>query len=135
MGVMIKVLYKIQTELGEISIEKAVLRKIITECIAKFEGKVMLANHKGQLSSLVTRMGVIDENNYILIANNNNIIEIKIYIVINFGTSISMVTEQLLIDIKESVKNITNIDDLNITIIVAGMMAKQLVRRNIEVKG
>jgi uncharacterized alkaline shock family protein YloU len=132
---MIKVLYKIQTELGEISIEKAVLRKIITEFITKFDGKVTLANHKGQLSSIITRMGVIDENNYILIANNNNIIEIKIYIVINFGTSISMVTEQLLNDIKESIKNIAEIDNLNITIIVVGMMAKQLVRRNIEVKG
>ncbi len=128
-------LYKIQTELGDISIEKAVLRKIVTECISKFDGKVMLANRKGQLSSIVTRMGVIDENNYILISNNNNEIEIKIYIVINFGTSISMVTEQLLNDIKESIKIITNIDNLNITIVVVGMMAKQLVRRNIEVKG
>jgi hypothetical protein len=46
-----------------------------------------------------------------------------------------MVTEQLLNDIKESIKNIAEIDNLNITIIVVGMMAKQLVRRNIEVKG
>ena len=128
-------LHRIDTEIGEISIEKAVIRKIVTECIASFDGKVVLTNHKGQISSIATKIGVIDENNYITIIKNDNGIDIKIYIVLRFGTSISLVTDQLILNIKEKVKEITDIETESITIIVAGMISKQIVRRNIEVKG
>jgi uncharacterized alkaline shock family protein YloU len=62
-------------------------------------------------------------------------LDIKMNIVIRFGTSISLITEQLIENIKRMVAVSTGIESCYITVIVAGMMSKHLVRRHIEVKG
>ncbi len=134
-GRMSDLLYKIQTELGDIAIEKSVVRKIVAECIAEFDGKVILTNHKGQRGSIASKIGAIDENSQIIVTNKNDEIEIKLNIVIKFGTSISLVTDKIINDIKKSVKEIVGKEDVNITIIVVGIMGKKLTKRNIEVTG
>ncbi len=128
-------LYKFDTENGQIVIEKAVIKRIVTESIASFDGRVYFSNHKGQTGGIVSKIGGIDDNNYISIIRTPLGLNIKMTIVIKFGTSINNITEKMISFIKENVKTLTDIEVHSVTIVIAGMMAKQLVRRHIEVKG
>ena len=62
-------------------------------------------------------------------------LDIRIYIAIRFGTSISMVTENLIEDIKYNIEKITSLEANSIAIVVTGMISKHMTRRNIEIRG
>lgn len=127
--------YKIETPEGNISIEKAVIGKIITEIIDQFDGKVRLSNHKGKGRGFVAKIGGIDDTNYIEIEMGLHGLEIKIYVVIRFGTSIKMITKNLIEEIKKNIEDYLDMKVNSISIIVAGIASKQVARRNIEIKG
>jgi len=128
-------LYKSDNETGCISIDKAVIRRIAVECIRDLDGKVRLANHKAQTAGFVSKLSGMDESSFITVARNNEGLDIKLNIIIRFGVSINRVTEQLITSIKEKISAMTGIEECGVTVVVVGMMAKQLVRRNIEIKG
>jgi len=130
-----ELLYKLETENGSISIDKAVIGKIITDTVDLFNGKVLISNHKGKVSSFVSKLGVNDDVNNIEINMGKNGLDIRLYVVIRFGTSISMVTEHLIQSIKENIELITNLEANSIAVVVSGMFSKHFVRRNIEVRG
>ena len=128
-------LYKLETEHGSIQIEKAVIRKIVVECVGLFEGKVRLANSKGQPAGIVSKLGGMDDSNLIVITKSAGGIDIRMNIVIRFGSSINKVTEQLISDIREKTLQFAGIEVGSVMVVITGMMAKRLVRRNITVKG
>lgn len=128
-------LYKLENDSGSISIDKAVIGKIITETVDKFNGKVLISNHKGKISGFVSKFGVNDEVSNIEINFVKNGLDIRLYIVIRFGTSINMVTEHLIQNVKKNIEEYTTIEANSIAVVVTGMFSKQVVRRNIEVKG
>lgn len=128
-------LYKQETENGSISIDKAVIGKIITEIVDKLHGKVLVSNHKGKISGFVSKLGVIDEINNMEINLGKKGLDIKLYIVIRFGTSINMITDHLIQNIKRDIEEYTSIEANSIAVVVTGMFSKQVVRRNIEVRG
>lgn len=127
-------LHKIETEEGTIFIEKPVIGRIILEEVKKLKGRVWVSSHKGKVPGLVSRIGGQDEMNYLEISNGQKGIDIRVYVVIRFGTSIGEVTNQLLDSIQESVKRYTDINPNSVAVIVTGMVSKQLAKRNIEVK-
>ncbi|NLP30619.1 MAG: Asp23/Gls24 family envelope stress response protein [Clostridiales bacterium] len=122
-------LYKIDTEVGAIKIRKAVISKIVLESIKKFKGRVFITNHKGKMIRLKSAADYIDVN----LAKTG--LDIRIYIAIRFGTSISMVTENLIEDIKYNIEKITSLEANSIAIVVTGMISKHMTRRNIEIRG
>lgn len=127
-------LHKIETEEGTIFIEKPVIGRIILEEVKKLKGRVWVSSHKGKVPGLVSRIGGQDEMNYLEISNGQKGIDIRVYVVIRFGTSIGEVTNQLLDSIQESVKRYTDINPNSVAVIITGMVSKQLAKRNIEVK-
>ena len=128
-------LYTLETESGSISIDKIVIGKIITETVDKFHGKVLISNHKGKVSGFVSKFGGIDEVNNMEINFGKNGLDIRLYIVIRFGTSINMVTEHLIQNIKKDIEEYIAIEANSVAVVVSGMFSKQVVRRNIEVRG
>lgn len=127
-------LYKTETEEGTIIIDKPVIGKIILEAVEQFDGKVLLSNYKGKISGIVPKIGGIDDRNFMDIEVGENGIDIRFYIVIRFGTSINKVTEILIERIKKNIKLITGLEVEKITVVVTGILSKQMVRRNIEVR-
>ncbi|WP_027398515.1 Asp23/Gls24 family envelope stress response protein [Anaerovorax odorimutans] len=127
--------YKIETSDGNISIEKVVVGRIITQTVDSFHGKVLLSNHKGKSRGIVAKIGGIDDINYMDIELGEEGLDIKIYVVIKFGTSIKTVTKLLIQEIKKNIEEYASIKVNSVSIIVAGMVSKQIARRNIEVKG
>lgn len=128
-------LYKLETKEGSISIDKAVIGKIILQAVEQFKGKVLISNHKGKVSGITVKFGGTDDINYMDITLGSKGLDIRFYIVIRFGTSINKVTEQLIQTIKRDVEEFTGLEANSIAIVITGMVSRQLSKRNIVVKG
>lgn len=126
--------YKIESKEGFISIEKAVIARIITEEVARMKGKVQISSAKGKVPGLVSKIGGLDEASHLEILMGRKGLDIRVYVVIRFGTSIGMVTNLLIGRIQEKIREFTTIEANSIAIVVTGMISKHLSRRNIEVK-
>ena len=126
--------YKIETEDGYISIEKTVIGKIIIEEVKNFDGKVLISNHKGRVPGIVSKIGGLDDISHLDIIMGTKGLDVRVYIVIRFGSSIGKVTNQLIDGIQEKIKDLTAIEANSVAVIVTGIIAKQFSKRNIEVK-
>ena len=120
-------LYKLETKDGDISVDKAVVGKIIADAIEHFKGKVV--------SGFAAKIGVMDDISYMEINLGNNGLDIRFYILIRFGTSINRVTEELIRTIKKNTEDTIGLEVNSIAVVVTGMISKQTVRRNIEIRG
>ncbi|WP_312649153.1 Asp23/Gls24 family envelope stress response protein [Aminipila sp.] len=127
-------LYKEETENGSIIIEKAVIAKIVTETVFPFNGKVLISNYKNKATTFAAKIGVTDDINNMEITMGEKGLDIKLYIVVKFGTSIGMVTNTLINDIHDKVYELTSIEPNSVAIVVTGMISKNIARRNIEVR-
>lgn len=129
-------LYRLETMDGSISIDKAVVGKIMAEAVAEFKGRVLISTHKGKpVSGFAARIGMMDDVSSMEINLGKNGLDMRFYILIRFGTSINRVTEQLIETIKKNTEEITGLEVNSIAVVVTGMISKQTVRRNIEVRG
>lgn len=128
-------LYRIETDEGNITLSKAVIGKIVMESIEQFSGRVLITNHKGKIVRLKQKYGVTDATDNMEIIMGDNGLDIRIFIAIKFGTSIGMVTEQLIQGIKYDIERLTGFEANSIAVVVTGLLSKQMSRRNIEIKG
>jgi uncharacterized alkaline shock family protein YloU len=128
-------LYKLETKDGAISVEKAVIGKIIAEAVEQFNGKVLISNHKGKVSGFAAKIGVTDDLSSMEILLGENGLEIRFFILIRFGTSINRVTDELIKTIKKNIEEMIELEVNSIAVVVAGIISKHTVRRNIEVRG
>lgn len=128
--------YRLETMNGAISIDKEVVGKIIADAVGQFKGKVLISNHKGKVvSGFAARLGVMDDISYMEINLEKGGLDIRFYILIRFGTSINRVTEQLIGTIKKNTEEMMGLEVNSVAVVVTGMVSKQTVRRNIEVRG
>lgn len=131
-----RLFYRLETMNGAISIDKEVVGKIIADAVGQFKGKVLISNHKGKVvSGFAARLGVMDDISYMEINLEKSGLDIRFYILIRFGTSINRVTEQLIETIKKNTEEMTGLEVNSVAVVVTGMVSKQTVRRNIEVRG
>jgi uncharacterized alkaline shock family protein YloU len=128
-------LYRFNTEYGEVSITKAVITKIIIEAVDRFEGKVFISNPRGRVvTGLFSKIGYFDESSNIEINMGSRGLDVRIFIVVRFGTSIAKVTNQLIDEIQNTIKSFTTVEPNSVAVVVAGTLSQQLTRRYIEVK-
>jgi len=128
-------LYKLETSTGSISITKTVIGRIVIQSVKKFRDKVMISNRKGKVPGLVKKISGGDVINNMDITMGENGLDLRIYVVINFGTSIGRVTNSLIEEIHTRIKEFTGIEANSVAVVVTGMISKQqMTRRNIEVK-
>ena len=128
-------LYYEETQAGMIKIQRPVIGRIVIEAVRKFKGRVMITNHKGKVIRPKGKHGVPDATDQFDISMSEKGVDVRIYIAIRFGTSIGLVTEQLINDIKSDIEVLTGIEANSIAVIVTGLISKQIAPRNIEVKG
>lgn len=126
----------VETELGTIKVAKSVIGNIIMDVIDSFEGKVILSNSRGKIpNQLAQKIGTKEEFSEIVIDLTENGLEIKLYVVLRFGTSIKATTGKMIDDIKSLVKENTAMNVNEIMVTITGMMSKHIAPRHIEVKG
>lgn len=127
-------LYKIEFTEGYIAIDKAVIGRIVMEALSHFNGRVWLSNHKGKVIGLKQRRANYDLSDHMDISMCEKGLDLRVFIVIRFGTSIGMITEQLIQEIKHDLERFTRIEANSIAVVVTGLISKQITKRNIEVK-
>ena len=123
----------VETEFGTITITKSVIGKIITDVIDEFEGKVIISNHKGKVPGLVSKIGGMDEISNMEINLTEQGLDIRIFVVLRFGTSITRVTSQLVDEIHRRVREMTAMEPNSVAVVVTGMISKHIAPRHIEV--
>lgn len=123
----------VETEFGTITITKSVIGKIITDVIDEFEGKVIISNHKGKVPGLVSKIGGMDEISNMEINLTEQGLDIRIFVVLRFGTSITRVTNQLVDEIHRRVREMTAMEPNSVAVVVTGMISKHIAPRYIEV--
>ncbi len=129
-------LITVETKLGTIKVAKSVLGNIIKDVIDSFDGKVIVSNSKGKITNQLPKLGPKEEYGDIVIElTEEESLNISIYIILKFGTSIKYTTEKIISDIRTSIKEMTAMDVNEITVTVTGMMSKHIAPRHIEVKG
>ena len=135
-------LYRIETNAGSVSLTKGVIGKIVVESVKKFDGRVLVSNAKGKTARPSRRDSEADDANLIEASMGPKGLDVRVFIVIRFGTSISLVTNRLIEDIGEQITVCTGLVPNSIAVVVTGMMTstttkpskQQTSRRNIEVK-
>lgn len=126
-------MFTTETGLGTISINKAVIGKIVTEAAEQFDGKVIISNHKGKVPGIVSKIGGMDDINNMEINFGENGIDLRVFVVLRFGTSITKVTNRLIDDIHKKIRETMGQEPNSVAVVVTGMISKNIARRHIEV--
>ncbi len=128
-------LYYTETGSGSVKIRRSVIGRIIIEAVRKLKGRVHITNSKGKVVRVRTKHGIPDATDQFDVIMGDKGLDVRFYIAIRFGTSIGMVTEQLINDIKSDIEALTGIEANSIAINVTGLISKQIAPRNIEITG
>ncbi|MCR5481177.1 MAG: Asp23/Gls24 family envelope stress response protein [Clostridia bacterium] len=129
-------LLKKENEYGSIGYDKAVITKIIEEIAAGYGDRVFIANHKGKYVPAGKRHK--DMSDAIEFSYNNEKLEIKLYLVLKFGMSITKTSMEMIEKIRRQLREILEIETATITVEVVGMASRNSFRKSsssIEVKG
>lgn len=122
-------IYKTNSSLGTISVDRAVLCGVIRKEAERFQGKVLLSNHKGKVNSAKKGGGQFAEFSWSVQG-----LDIRIFIVVRFGTSIGSVADAMIDGVKKSVEAFGCIKISSVAVVISGVLSKNLSRRRIEVK-
>lgn len=125
--------YRIQTESGHVDVSRNVIWRIIAEVVERFDGKIMLSNSKGKVVTQSKKAGGMDRSDCLEVSEAEDGLEIHLNVVLRFGISISSVTEQMIQSIQKDFIAYLGMEAAHISIRVAGILSKQIVRRNIMI--
>ena len=126
-------MFTVETDLGSITVSKSAIGKIVIEAVKRFDGKVIISNHKGKVPGIVSWIGGMDDINNMEINYGENGLDLRIFVVLRFGTSITQVANQLVDDIHEKTKETIGIEPNSVAVVVTGMISKNIAWRHIEV--
>ncbi len=126
--------FKETTNFGEIVISDDAISEIVLSEIRKYKNNIYITNSKGKRTSKVYKSVGGSSATNIDIISENNVIEIKMYLIFKFGMSIKKTTEELMENIRKQIELATGKNPKSITIVITGMASKKIARRNIEVK-
>ena len=126
--------FKETTNFGEIVISDDAISEIVLSEIRKYKNSIYITNSKGKRTSKVYKSVGGSSATNIDIISENNVIEIKMYLIFKFGMSIKKTTEELMENIRKQIELATGKNPKSITIVITGMASKKIARRNIEVK-
>lgn len=121
---------------GTVNISESVICQIIEETVqSEFAGRVWISNKKSQVSSFMTMLGAKEVTDDIEMYLENGQIYLKMFVILKFGISIKQTTSELIQRLKETIEENASMPVKEITLVVNGVMSKQVARRNIEIKG
>ena len=121
---------------GTVNIDDSVICQIIEETVeVEFKGRVWISNKKSQVSSFMTKFGGRNVTDDIEMYLERGQVYVKMYIIIKFGLSIKGTTDELIQRLKETIEEKSLMPVKEVTLVVNGVMAKHVAKRNIEIRG
>jgi uncharacterized alkaline shock family protein YloU len=126
--------YEKSTPNGVITLDKGLVGSIIKREVSRLDGKVLLSGPKSKFYKNAAMDKLGDDAAFFDIGAAADGPSLRIYIVIKLGASISGISEQLIEAVRGSIFEITGIN-ASVSIIVKGVLSKNLSKREIEVNG
>lgn len=131
-------MFDFETKLGHIHFSNNVINKIITEAVESCDGKAEILNYKGKYKHMVpgiaSKMNLYNEEvGGIQVTEEEEGLNITVYVVIHFGASIKRTTDRIIDYIYEYMDKILGIKPVNVKVVVTGTLSKNIVKRHIEV--
>lgn len=131
-------MFDIETKLGDIHFSSNIVNKIVEKAVESCDGKAMLHNYKGALKDVMpvvaSKINLYDES-----AASVEVIQLdegfamKVYVVLKFGTSIKAATSKIIDSIYENTEIILGKVPEKVTVVVTGVVSKNIAKRHIEV--
>lgn len=124
----------VKTEYGDIQIDTYAIGSLIVKIADHYRGRLHLTSRKGRRVAWLYRFTDAAEiDNMVLDFDEEGRISIKVYVMILFGVSISGITQDFLDKIEEAVELALGQKPRRTTVVVTGLLSKQVARRNIQV--
>lgn len=115
-------MFDIETKIGDIHFSQNIIIKIVEKAVEESNGNAILQNYKGGINASNVEF-IESEEGY----------DLKIYIVMKFGSSIKKTTMEIIDSVYEKAEKILPSVPNKITIIVTGVLSKNIAKRHIEV--
>ena len=116
---------EINTKLGDIRFSRNVIKRIINDAVDKTEGRVYLHRYRGKINMPAT--------SNVEILDKQEGLEITLYVVIKFGSSIRKNARAVVDYIYDKVESVMGEKPGKVTMIITGVESKDIARRNIEI--
>ncbi|NLD18789.1 MAG: Asp23/Gls24 family envelope stress response protein [Clostridiales bacterium] len=131
-------MFELKTKLGEINFSQNAINKIVVAAVEQCDGKAGLMNFKGKYVSNVTGIASMmnlydEESESIQFREDEDGLELEIYIVVHFGISIKKITEKIIDYIYKNIEEMLEIKPQKVTVLVTGVMSKNIAKRHVEV--
>ena len=131
---------EIKTEIGDIRFSKNVIKKIVTDAVHEFDGKVYIYHYRGKYknamngigSRMVLYNGDRGDPGSIDVDDTDTGLRITVYIVVKFGTSIRSTCIDIINYVFDNVKSIMGEEPEIVKVIVTGIESNEVAKRNIE---
>lgn len=131
-------MFDIETKLGDIHFSSNIVNKIVEKAVEGCGGKVMLHNYKGALKDVMpvmaSKMNLYDDSAAsVEVTKLGEGYAMKIYVVLKFGTSIKTATSEIIDSIYENAEIILGRKPERVTVVVTGVVSKNIAKRHIEI--
>jgi len=127
-------MFEINTDFGKLTITRSVIAEMVMKAVEDTEGKAFISNSKGRIYNTTGRLKVFDGTEFVEVTKSGNSVDIRFYVVVKFGTSIAAVTNQMIDTVQSEMVAITGIEPNSVSVVVTGVMSKNIAKRNIEVR-
>ncbi len=133
-------MFDVETKLGSVHFSHSIINKIVQEAVGSCDGKAQLYNYKGKVMNVVpdlaSRINLYDEEvGSIEVTDTEESIAIKVYVILQFGASIRKTTAAIINYIYEYTEKIMGVRPEKVTVIVTGILSRNIAKRHIEVSG
>ena len=123
-----------ETSYGTIKIGTYAIGALIVKIVDSFHGQIHLSNKKGRMVAWMNKISdSADIDNMEISFDAQGRLDIVVYVIIRFGQSISRLTNELLDQIEEQTTLLTGSQPHSLSVVVTGMLSKNIARRHIEV--
>ena len=131
-------MFDIETKIGNIHFSSSIINRIAEKAVEGCGGKAMLHNYKGALKDVMpvmaSKMNLYDESSAsVEVSTFEDSYTMKIYVVLKFGTSIKESTAKIIDSIYENAEIILGTKPQKVTVVVTGVVSKNIAKRHIEV--
>ena len=124
--------YEMDSQIGRITLDNAVLGSIIKRAAAATGGRIILSDTKGKPIKPTSLKGS-DDGGFFDVDWTNDGLDVEIYVVIKLGGSLNALAETMIENIFATIRALISITPSSITVIIKGIQAKNISGRDIRV--
>ena len=122
--------YHEQNKYGRIRIGRGVIESVCAKVINDFQGRLLVSNSKGRLTQAAVQSAET-ETGFARARLRQGKLDIKLYLILQFGTSMREAARVLVYRLREEFPLQTGIEVGMITMVFVGTLSEKLSKRNV----